>query len=88
MAIKNAKLQNICSYSQSHFENWWKLVENRVLKNKSTGLVKIEVIFVLWLPSVFLSIPLLEFDTQNLSSKMITILDPTSSLLTLFTKKC
>ena len=30
--IKNAKLQKICSYSQSHFENWRKLDENRVLK--------------------------------------------------------
>ena len=33
-------------------------------------------------------IPLLEFDRQSLSSKVIAILDLTSGLLTLFTKKC
>ena len=43
---------------------------------------------VLSLPFVFLSIALLEFDRQSLSSNVIAILDPTSGLLTLFTKKC
>ena len=65
------------------YETWRKSVKNRVLKNISAGCLKIRY---LYLDNPLFSIPLLKFDRQSLSSRVITILDLTSSSLTLSTK--